>query len=54
MKSAVPYEIGIIATLPPTATTSPPQDGLVLAKAFGAVRLELRNAFFDPLCKNRL
>jgi hypothetical protein len=37
MKSAVP-EIGIIATLPPTATTSPPQDGLVLAKAFGAVR----------------
>jgi hypothetical protein len=34
MKSAVPNEIGIIATLPPTATTSPPQDGLVLAKAF--------------------
>ena len=37
MKSDVPKEIGIMATLPPTATKSPPQVALVAAKAFGAV-----------------
>ena len=37
MKSAVPSAIGIMATLPPTAITSPPKVALVAAKAVGAV-----------------
>eukprot|EP00240_Pyramimonas_obovata_P017148 CAMPEP_0118921454 /NCGR_PEP_ID=MMETSP1169-20130426/726_1 /TAXON_ID=36882 /ORGANISM="Pyramimonas obovata, Strain CCMP722" /LENGTH=42 /DNA_ID= /DNA_START= /DNA_END= /DNA_ORIENTATION= len=39
MKSAVPNEIGIIAILPPTATTSPPHEGLVATSVFGAVEV---------------
>ena len=45
-KSEVPNGIGIIATLPPTATKSPPQVALVAAKAFGAVNCGAKKCVF--------
>ena len=51
-KSAVPSAIGMAATFPPTATTSPPQTGVVGESAFGAVSWGAARCTFWIHCAN--